>query len=119
MPADFLTINQAAERLSVAYGTIRNAILAGRLAAYKIMGTYRIRHEDLDAYVGSCRVERGPQAGLPPAARVKAGGAAFTHLDGDRLLDAWRRQGVPAGRPRGRNARSSGSSSDPSGPKGS
>lgn len=119
MPADFLTINQAAGQLSVAYGTIRNAILAGRLAAYKIMSTYRIRPADLDAYVESCRIERGRQANRPPAPGAKAGGAAFTHLDGDRLLDAWRRQGVPAGRPRARNARSSGSSSDPSGPKGS
>ncbi len=119
MPADFLTINQAAERLSVAYGTIRNAIVAGRLVAYKIMGTYRIRPEDLDAFIESCRVEHGRQGSRPPSPKSEAGGAAFTHLDGDRLLDAWRRQGVLAGRPRARNARSSGSSCGPSGPTGS
>lgn len=119
MPAEFLTITQVANRLSVAYGTIRNAILSGRLTAYKIMGTYRIRPADLDAFIGSCRGERGSATGLPPAPRAKTGGAAFTHLDGDRLLDAWRRQGVLADPPRARNARSSGSTRGPSRPTGS
>jgi excisionase family DNA binding protein len=100
--------------LSVAYGTIRNAILAGKLTAYKIMGTYRIRPEDLDAFVESCRVEPGRRASQPPASKSKAGGSAFTNLDGARLLDAWRRRGVRSARRGGRNVPSSGSSCGPS-----
>lgn len=110
MSADFLTIRQSSERLGVAYNTIRNAILAGRLPAYKILGTYRIKPEDLDAFVEGCRVEAGGRATAgPPAPRP----TTLKHLDGERLRDAWIRQGVRPPRRGGRSAPSSGSSDGP------
>ena len=116
MADDYMSINQAAERLSVSGGTVRNEIRAGRLPAYRFRGAYRIRPEDLAAYVEGCRVAEVPKASRPPALPSKAGGAPFTHLDGGRLLDAWRRQGVLADRPGGRTPRSSASSCGPSEP---
>jgi excisionase family DNA binding protein len=65
-----LTIAAAAARLGVAYNTVRNAILAGRLVAYRFGVACHIRPEDLQQYVG--------------------------HLDGARLRATLTRQGVRA-----------------------
>src|SRR5262245_39067498 len=113
------TIKEAAERLRVSYNTIRGAILAGRLKAYRFGargGTYRIDPADLEAYRASCMTTKQE----PPASKKSVGGgSAFKNLDGGRLLDAWRRQGVVDHPRGGRSARSSGSSCDPSAPPGS
>ena len=111
----FLTIKRAAQRLGVSAGTIRNLILTGRLIAYKFMGTYRIKSEDLDTFVESCKVRRGRQAS-PPSPGAKAGGSPFKHLDGQRSLAAWRRQGEAADPPGEHTSQSPGSSCDPSTP---
>src|SRR4051812_6677286 len=111
-----LTINQAATRLNLSYNTIRNLILKGKLTAYKFLGTYRIRPGDLDAFVESCKVDSGRQASQPPAPGAKAGGSPFKHLDGQRSLAAWRRQGVAADPPDEHTSRSPGSSCGPSTP---
>ena len=110
------TIKEAAEKLRVSYGTIRGAILAGRLKAYRFGargGTYRIDPADLEAYRASCMTTKQE----PAASKKRAGGgSAFKNLDGERLLDAWRRQGVVVDPPGGRSAPSCGSSCDPSTP---
>ena len=114
-----LSIKQVSRRLNVAYNTIRNAILGGRLTAFRIQGAYRIREEDLAAYLENCRIGPSRPTSQPPAPTATAGGSAFKNLDGERLLDAWRRRGVLADPPRARSARSSSSSRDPSTPPGS
>ena len=115
VPGDFVTIKEAAARLGVSYGTIRNAILAGKLAAFKILGTYRIRPADLDAFVASCRVEP-----LDPRVKVPVPGpTTLTFLDGAKLRAAWSRQGVHVPRKGGDSARSSESTRDPSAAPGS
>src|SRR5262245_1772869 len=70
---EFLTIREAALRLRVSYNTIRGAILAGRLKAYRFGargGTYRIDPADLEAYQASCATTHQE----PPAPRKSAGG---------------------------------------------
>lgn len=110
-----LTIKQVRQRLNVSDNTVLNAIKAGKLAAFKFLGTYRVRKEDLAAYVESCRVPaRGPEA-KPPA----PGPTTLKHLDGSRLRAAWTARGVRAARPGGGSARSSGSTRDPSAGTGS
>jgi excisionase family DNA binding protein len=105
-----LTIKQIAERLNVANNTVRNAIKKGQLTAYKFMGTYRVREEDLAGYIASCRVEARGREPEPPTLKA----TTLKHLDGARLRAAWTAQGVRVPRPGGDSARSSGSTRDPS-----
>ena len=111
-----LTIRRAAERLSVAYGTIRKAIATEKLVAHKILGTYRIKPEDLDTFVENCRIKPSRPNSQPPAPGAKAGGSPFKHLDGQRSLAAWRRQGEAADPPGAHMSQSPESSCDPSTP---
>jgi excisionase family DNA binding protein len=111
-PKKYLRIRDAAERLDVAYNTIRNEILDGRLPACKVRGTYRIRPEDLDDYIRAYRIEAPGRTATPSAPRPSA--TTLKHLDGARLLAAWTAQGVRVPRPGGGSARSSASTHDPS-----
>jgi excisionase family DNA binding protein len=111
----FLTITQAAERLNVAYNTIRNAVRAGKLTAYRILGTYRIDPDDLASFVAGCRVAAKGREARPPVPKA----TTLKHLDGARLHAAWIAQGVRVPRPGGGSARSSGSTRDPSAGTGS
>ena len=103
----YLRIPEAAARLDVARNTISNAIHAGKLTAYKVLGTYRIKPEDLDAFIRSCRVEARVREAPPPAPKVAARARTFKHLDGQRSLDAWRRRGEAVDPPGGHSAPSS------------
>jgi excisionase family DNA binding protein len=54
----YLTIREAAARLNVSYGTVRGAILAGDIQAYRFgpgVGTWRISVDDLTGYIDRCR----------------------------------------------------------------
>ena len=73
-------------------------------------GTYRIARADLDDFLRGCEVA----AAVPATAAPARLGPVFTHLDPDRLLSAWRRQGEPAAPPSGRSAPSSATSRAPS-----
>ena len=104
-----LSIKQVSRRLNVAYNTIRNAIRADRLTAYLIQGTYRIREEDLAAYLETCRVEARRREARPPALKA----TRIKHLDGARLRAAWTRQGVRVPQTDEHSIRSSESSRGP------
>jgi excisionase family DNA binding protein len=119
LPNQYLTVRKAAERLDVADNTIRNAIRSGKLKAYKILSTYRIKPEDLDSFIESCRVDDSVRATAPLVRSRAEVGRPFKHLDGRRSLAAWQRQGVAVGPPGGHSAQSSGSSYDPSAQKAS
>lgn len=58
------TVRQVAEQLNVSESIVYALIDAGRLACHRIgvgRGTIRIAREDLDAYLASCREERGDE----------------------------------------------------------
>ena len=114
--APCLTIHLAATRLNLSYNAVRNLILTGRLIAYKFMGTYRIKPEDLDAFVENCRIRPSRPNSKSPARGAKAGGSRFKHVDAQRSLAAWRRQGEAADPPCAHMSQSPGSSCDPSTP---
>jgi len=53
-PAQYLTINQVAERLQLNHQTVRKAIRIGRLEAVRISREWHISEEALTAYIESC-----------------------------------------------------------------
>ena len=114
--APCLTIHLAATRLNLSYNAVRNLILTGRLIAYKFMGTYRIKPEDLDAFVENCRIRPSRPNSKSPARGAKAGGSRFKHVDAQRSLAAWRRQGEAADPEDAHMTQSPESSCDPSAP---
>ena len=118
-----LTVKQAACRAGVSSSLIY-AWCAGRLLRHYRpgkqgkRGKILIDEADLDAFLAGCAVEPAGQSLTgEPATRPSA--EPFKALDSDRLLEAWRQQGVLADRPGAGSARSSGSSCGPSIQKGS
>src|SRR4051812_39387377 len=114
MSDTFLTIHEAAATLRVADGTIRNLINSGKLPAFKILGTYRVRAEDLRGFVEGCRVI--PKGRKRKPRTFKAGGSPFKYLDAQRLLAAWQQQGEIADPPGEHTPQLPVSSYDPSAP---
>lgn len=106
-----LRVNEVALRLNLSLSTVYQLIESGLLPS-ACVGTrkgIRVSESDLLAYVERRRSARRQS----PAPAPKRNGSPFKHLDGERLRDAWRRQGVPFDPPGERSARSSGSSCDP------
>jgi excisionase family DNA binding protein len=117
----YLTVKEAAGRLQVSAGTIYQLCAEKRLAHVRVgsgRGTIRISEEALEQFVrGATVLPLAETAPSPPT--TNGGQVGFKHLDAERLLAAWRRQGVLADPPDERNAPSSSSSCDPSTPPGS
>ncbi len=80
--ADFLTVQDAAELLGVEYKTIYRAVVAGELPAYRIGRVYRIRRQDLDAYLDA-RMTARPSAHEQPVETLVCGscGAVIPSVD--------------------------------------
>ncbi|WP_088253260.1 helix-turn-helix domain-containing protein [Fimbriiglobus ruber] len=93
-----LTIKEAAERLSVSRGLVYALCRAGRIRHERHgtgRGTLRIEPAALDEYRATCCRETGANDARPATAnRAKGRGTTFGHLDGTRLLEAWRKQGA-------------------------
>ena len=93
LPTDgFLSVKEAAAILHISYGSVLAAVHAGSVVAYKFGphgGTYRIRRGDLLDYIAASRTKQS--VSRPKARRT---GSTFKMLDGERLLRAWREQGV-------------------------
>ena len=92
-PLGFLTVKQVAARLAISYNSVLAAIRNGALPAYRFgprRGTYRIDPNDLVAYVSASRTVQAHSS--PTKSRKTA--STFQKLDGQRLLNAWREQGV-------------------------
>lgn len=111
-----LTIAEAALLLRIGQSTIRNAIRAGQLRAFRFgtrRGTIRISADDLDEYAAASATEPAKAAKTRPALSA----APFKCLNAGRLLAAWRQQGVLGVPPDDNNAPSSESNGVPSTPR--
>lgn len=89
----FLSVKEAADYLRVSYNSVLGAIKNGSLPAYKVgprRGTYRIDLAELVAYAESSRTPNTPSR----RSGNRKTGSKFKKLDTDRLLKAWKRQGV-------------------------
>lgn len=67
-PSKFLSLAAASEDLELSERTLRRAISAGELPAYKVGKSVRIRRTDLDAWMESKRVPHA-RSGAPVPAR--------------------------------------------------
>jgi len=97
----YLTISQAAERLSVGYNTVRRAILSRELPALKIRGTYRIDAKVFEQYLESSQVGSKPvirvssqKAKGKDRVKVVAPVGGIEFFDVAKMLAAWKAQGV-------------------------
>lgn len=95
----YLTISQAAERLSVGCNTVRRAILSRELPALKIRGTYRIDAKVFEHYlesnqVGARQVSRVSSAKGKTRGKTVAPVGGIEFFDVAKLLAAWKAQGV-------------------------
>ncbi|HAB57825.1 MAG: DNA-binding protein [Acidimicrobiaceae bacterium] len=68
----WLSTASAAERLGITPRTLYRFIDEGQLAAYKFGRVIRLKQDDVDAYIESCRVEPGSMSHLYP--ETAAGG---------------------------------------------
>lgn len=85
-----LTVCQAAAVLSVSKSFMYELAASRRIPSYKIgRGAIRFASEDLLDYLAQCRVETHGTAPHP----VRPAGTGFQHLNGSRLVGAWRQQG--------------------------
>lgn len=87
----YLTVSQVAERLNCSQANIYSLLEKGELGCVKIGangGGLRVSDVMLEAFLESRREHHGKN--VPP---VSARTSPFKHLDGDRLLSAWRQQG--------------------------
>jgi excisionase family DNA binding protein len=93
LESPFLGVRAVAAYLGVSYNSVLGAIKNGLLAAHRFGprgGTYRIHQTDLERYLQTC------QLGRPPRRRSdkRQAGSTFKKLDTERLLNAWKSQGV-------------------------
>lgn len=110
---DLLTVREAAEVLRVSESTVRNAINAGDLQAFRFGtrgGTIRIATSHLHDYIASRSTATRSKR---KTTSTRADGTPFKNLNAVKLLAAWRRQGVLGDPPDGHNAPSSESSCGP------
>jgi hypothetical protein len=112
-----LTVKQAASRCNLSPNSLYSAIETGLLECHRLRsrpdtrGAIRITEEQLQAYLEGGKVRKGEHVS-PSLPSQKAAG--FTHLDGERLLSAWRQQGVLDGPPSAGSAPSCASRCGPS-----
>src|SRR6186997_895804 len=76
--ADFLSIDQVAERLGLHVRTVRRYVRHGRLRAVRIGKQYRVAREALDALTGHTPV--AVSAAAPAARHIEV--SSIVHVDG-------------------------------------
>jgi len=87
-----LRVRDIAVRLNISLSKAYELINRGRISSCRFEGAIRVSEEDLEDYIARCKKGRGPR--LENRHCSPRPGQPFKHLDGDRLLAAWRRQGV-------------------------
>jgi excisionase family DNA binding protein len=95
-PAEFLSVKEVAAVLHVSYNSVLTAIHNGSLVGYRFGprgGTYRVKKADLSDYIATSCTRRNRVQSKP-----KRTASPFKKLDGERLLRAWREQGISTDR---------------------
>jgi len=107
-----LSLKEAAERLSVSIQTVHNLKNSGALHVIRVGVSkgFRVEEDEIARFLETRREHPGKNA-PPPSKKA----VPFKHLDGSRLLAAWKRQGNRDDRRDGDSAPSSPSSRGPSG----
>jgi excisionase family DNA binding protein len=84
-------VAEVAEKLNVSVSTVY-LLIERKLLGHHCVGTrkgIRVSAEHLAEYLEACKRGRRPEPN-----DLRHNPQTFTHLDGDRLSKAWRRQGV-------------------------
>lgn len=72
---ELLTVREVAGLLRVSQNCVYELVGRGRLACYRVgstgRGAIRIRREDVEAYLGACRTQKGEEAARLPRPRLK------------------------------------------------
>ncbi|MXW94064.1 MAG: helix-turn-helix domain-containing protein [Acidimicrobiaceae bacterium] len=70
--AEWLGTTAAAKRLGITTRTLYRFIDEGYIAAYRMGRVIRVKSEDVDAYIESCRIEPGTISHLYPEVAPRA-----------------------------------------------
>ena len=105
---EMYALAELAAPVKVSVATLTREVNAGKLRAVKVRGQWRVQGKDFIGYLESCRERSRKRRGEAENAPPPQEGRAFTQLNPDRLLAAWRRQDADPDPPGGRSAQSSG-----------
>lgn len=89
-----LTLRAVAERTGSCLSNIYALIHSGKIGSFRVGANgkgYRVSERQLQAFLESRREHPGKNAPPPPK---KNNPRLFKHLDGDRLREAWKKQGI-------------------------
>jgi len=90
---DMLLVKEVAGMLRLALSTVYQLIESGKLPAYKLGGTYRVRKSDVESFLDSSRVEKQPKR-TARARRGTTNRRTLQELDTSRLRRAWSARGA-------------------------
>lgn len=90
---DMLLVKQVAAMLRLALSTVYQLIDSGKLSAYKLGGSYRIRKSDVEEFLANNRVgTSSPRQPLGP--RNRAVSKTLQELNATKLRQAWQERGI-------------------------
>jgi excisionase family DNA binding protein len=89
-----LRLSQVAERLNCSLSNVYALVEQGKLHAVSVGANgkgYRVSETELELFLSEGRKHPGKDA---PSFPKKMAPRLFNHLNGEKLRDAWRRQGI-------------------------
>lgn len=86
-----LKVDEVAAILRISRSACYGLVASQQIQAHKIGGSIRVCEEDLLSYIAGTRIT-SPQTSVRPTRRRR--NRSVKHLDADRLLAAWKKQGV-------------------------
>lgn len=89
LPPHLLTVREVAAYLRLGLSTTYNLVESGRLPAFRIGGSYRVKQADLDAFLETSLVDLKNPRATDRGRKRPATWKTFRHLNGERLRQAW------------------------------
>ncbi len=87
--SELLTVREVAAILRLGQSTVYQLIESRRLAAFRFGGAYRIKRDDLDEFMETCRTVSNSSGVAKRVRKAASTWRTFRHLDADRLRQAW------------------------------